>query len=276
METIQSVYPRNATHIGKIYKYNILENYPITTAFQSFIMTFFTILGDETFILFIILKQKFPKCSLIYYSCLSAILTLNLFNIIIGRTLDLLLYQNFIDISAIIIFLIIAIKHISKIMESKYYLTYREEINQFINVDLYEEDFKMNKTLGIDLGENLIQNLDSPENNKITTEQKYIYKKYYEGHSNFYIFWVFFSNIFLSIFNDCYMYGVIANASICSSKGVLVGSSAGIILSVSLGFYYENKLGSMLKESDMGIIIFFIYFGLASEIFYLNNYLNVL
>ena len=125
----------NLTHVNDTYVINILERFPKVTFIQSFILTFFTLLGDETFILLILLKQQFAKSHLIFFSFLLAILGLNTINVLFGRSLDLLLYQSFIDIFAIIIFSIIGIRHFLRFFDRKNRLNYLQEIKEIIKPD---------------------------------------------------------------------------------------------------------------------------------------------
>ena len=139
----------NITQVNDIYIINILERFPKLTFFQSFIMTFFTLLGDETFILLILLKQQFPKSQLIFFSFLFSLLFLNTANVLFGRSLDLLLYQNFIDIFAMIIYCIISVKHFLRFFDKKNRLTYVQEIKKIIKPEsiINEEENDSNNNI---------------------------------------------------------------------------------------------------------------------------------
>ena len=123
------------THVNNTYVTNLLERFPKITFAQSFIMTFFTLLGDEVFILIILLKQQFPQSTLIFFSFLFSILFLNTINVLFGYSLDLLLYQNFIDIFAMIIYSIIAVRHFLKFFDREKRLNYLQEIKQIFKPD---------------------------------------------------------------------------------------------------------------------------------------------
>ena len=122
----------NWTHVNDTYVTNILEKFPKISFVQSFFMTFLTLLGDETFILLILLKQQFPQSNLLFFSFLFSLLFLNTINVLIGHSLDLLLYQNFIDISAMIIYLVISVRHFLKFFDKTKRLTYIKEIKLII------------------------------------------------------------------------------------------------------------------------------------------------
>ena len=259
----------NLTHINDTYIINLLERFPKITFGQSFVMTFFTILGDETFILLMLLKQQFPKSHLIFCASFLSLLLLNTINVLIGRSLDLLLYQNFIDLIAIIIYFVISIKHFLRYFDRKNRLSFNEEIKQIIrpeNIIEEEEQNDINNSKKITLSKSLGNN---------EAKEEYIYKRYYEGHSKGYLFWIFGKTIFISVFGDSYMFAIITNSAISNFKGTIYGSSLAILIIVYLACYHSIGIGNYLSGGKMGVIISLIYFGLASEIFYLNNYFNL-
>ena len=264
----------NLTHVNDTYVINILERFPKVTFIQSFILTFFTLLGDETFILLILLKQQFAKSHLIFFSFLLAILGLNTINVLFGRSLDLLLYQSFIDIFAIIIFGIIGIGHFLRFFDRKNRLNYLQEIKKIIKPDSIineEEEDDINCLL---INKDINQNDLIQKSNEYENKEDYIYDKYYEGHNKGYLIWIFGKTVFISIFGDSYMFGIISNSAISNFKGTLFGSSLAILIIVYLACYHGIFIGSKLSQGKMGVIISFIYFWFAAEIFYLSIFLN--
>ena len=244
------------------------------TFIQSFILTFFTLLGDETFILLILLKQQFAKSHLIFFSFLLAILGLNTINVLFGRSLDLLLYQSFIDIFAIIIFGIIGIGHFLRFFDRKNRLNYLQEIKKIIKPDSIineEEEDDINCLL---INKDINQNDLIQKSNEYENKEDYIYDKYYEGHNKGYLIWIFGKTVFISIFGDSYMLGIISNSAISNFKGTLYGSSLAILIIVYLACYHGICIGSKLTQGKMGVIISFIYLWLAGEIFYVSIFLN--
>jgi len=107
------------------------------------------------------------------------------------------------------------------------------------------------------------------------SKEDYIFKKYYEGHNKGYLFWIFGKTVFISVFGDSYMWAIISNSAISNFKGTIYGSSIAILIVVYLACYHYMIIGNHLSEAKMGVIISFIYFGLAAEIFYLNKYFNL-
>jgi len=263
----------NLTHVNDTYVLNILERFPKITFFQSFFMTFLTLIGDETFILLILLKQQFPKSHLIFFACSFSLLILNTINVLIGRSLDLLLYQNFIDLLAIIIYIIIGIKHFLRFFDKKKRLTFNQEIKQIIKPENIIDEEEQNDII------NFKKILQSKNSNNIhsrsESKEDYIYQKYYEGHSTGYLFWIFGKTVFISVFGDSYMFAIITNSAISNFKGTIYGSSIAILIVVFLACYNGGIISNHLSEGKMGVIISFIYFWLAAEIFYLNKYFNL-
>lgn len=261
----------NLTHVNDTYIINLLEKFPRVTFTQSFIMTFLTLMGDETFILLIILKQQFQKSHLIFFAFCLSLLILNTINVLIGRSLDLLLYQNFIDLIAMMIYFIISIRHFLRYFDKHKRLSFNQEIKKIIKPDNILEEEEQNDIVNF---KKILSSGQIPNNNDETKED-YIHRKYYEGHSKGYLFWIFGKTVFISVFGDSYMFAIISNSAISNFKGTIYGSSFAIIIVVYLACYHYMFIGNHLSEGNMGVIISFIYFGLASEIFYLNKYFNL-
>ena len=264
----------NLTHVNDTYIINLLEKFPKVTFTQSFIMTFLTLMGDETFILLIILKQQFQKSHLIFFAFCLSLLILNTINVLIGRSLDLLLYQNFIDLIAMMIYFIISIRHFLRYFDKHKRLSFNQEIKKIIKPDNILEEEEQNDIVNFKKILLAKSSGQIPNNNKETKED-YIHRKYYEGHSKGYLFWIFGKTVFISVFGDSYMFAIISNSAISNFKGTIYGSSLAIIIVVYLACYHYMFIGNHLSEGNMGVIISFIYFGLASEIFYLNKYFNL-
>lgn len=268
---------KDLTHVNNTYIINLLEKFPKITFTQSFLMTFITLLGDETFILLILLKQQFPKSQLIFFSFLISLLFLNTINVLFGRSLDILLYQNFIDIMAIIIYFIISAGHFLRFFDKKNRLTYIREIKVIIKpdsiIDEEEKDDEINKIQTLLLNNNSINDyVITRKNHELEYNEDYIYQKYYEGHNKGYLFWIFAKTIFISVFGDSYMLAIISNSAISNFKGTLYGSNLGILIIVYLACFHGMFIGSYLTQAKMGVIISFMYFLLATEIIYLHNY----
>ena len=261
----------NLTHVNDTYIINLLEKFPKVTFTQSFIMTFLTLMGDETFILLILLKQQFQKSQLIFFAFCLSLLILNTINVLIGRSLDLLLYQNFIDLIAMMIYFIISIRHFLRYFDKHKRLSFNQEIKKIIKPDNILEEEEQNDIVNF---KKILSSGQIPNNNDETKED-YIHRKYYEGHSKGYLFWIFGKTVFISVFGDSYMFAIISNSAISNFKGTIYGSSLAIIIVVYLACYHYMFIGNHLSEGNMGVIISFIYFGLASEIFYLNKYFNL-
>ena len=269
------------THVNDTYIINLLEKSPKLTFIQSFLMTFITLLGDETFILLIILRQQFSQSYLIIFAFLTSLLFLNTINVLFGRSLDLLLYQNFIDVFAMIIYCIISVRHFLRFFDKRKRLTYLKEIELIIKPDMIieeEENDDINKVHHLISTKSCvnIHEYDSiNKNNEIEYNEEYIYQKYYEGHNKGFLFFIFAKTIFISVFGDSYMLAIISNSAISNFRGALFGSSLGILIIVYLACNHGMFIGSHLSEGKMGVVISFLYFSLAAEIFCFNKYLNI-
>jgi len=183
-------------------------------------------------------------------------LILNTINVLIGRSLDLLLYQNFIDLLAIIIYIIIGIKHFLRFFDKKKRLTFNQEIKQIIKPENIIDEEEQNDII------NFKKILQSKNSNNIhsrsESKEDYIYQKYYEGHSTGYLFWIFGKTVFISVFGDSYMFAIITNSAISNFKGTIYGSSIAILIVVFLACYNGGIISNHLSEGKMGIIISFI------------------
>ena len=63
--------------------------------FQKVEITPQLVKDNKVFMILILLKQQFPRSHLIFFASILSLLILNTINVLIGRSLDLLLYQNY-------------------------------------------------------------------------------------------------------------------------------------------------------------------------------------
>ncbi len=133
----------NSTHINFTYVENEFAQYFYLSLFQTFTLVFLGELGDQIFILMIILELKSRSPSTLFFSSLLSFSIINTISIIIGSSLDLLLYQNFIDLTAIIIFTLTGINLFLKYFDygNK---TYEEEIFSCIKGEIENEELRKN------------------------------------------------------------------------------------------------------------------------------------
>ena len=133
----------NLTHVNFTYVENEFAQYFYLSLFQTFILVFLGELGDQIFILMIILELKSQSPSTLFFSSLLSFSIINTISIILGSSLDILLYQNFIDITAIIIFTITGINLFLKWFDygNK---TYEEEIFSCIKGEIANEELRKN------------------------------------------------------------------------------------------------------------------------------------
>ena len=117
----------NGTHVNGVYIENKFNAYFLLSLVQTFIVSFISELGDKTFLLILILKIKHSNINTVFWSALLAMTSINLISIVIGLLLDIFLYQNFIDILAIAVFVLIGLTQIINSFEMKS-KTFEEEM----------------------------------------------------------------------------------------------------------------------------------------------------
>ena len=133
----------NQTHLNFTYIENPFAQYFYLSFFQTFILVFLGELGDQLFILMIILELKSQSPLTLFFSSFLSFSIINIISIILGSSLDLLLYQNFIDILAILIFGITGINLFLKFFDYSN-KTYEEEIFNCIKDEIANEEFRKN------------------------------------------------------------------------------------------------------------------------------------
>ena len=109
------------------YIENKFNAYFLLSLVQTFIVSCISELGDKTFLLILILKIKHSNINTVFWSALLAMTSINLISIVIGLLLDIFLYQNFIDILAIAVFVLIGLTQIINSFEMKS-KTFEEEM----------------------------------------------------------------------------------------------------------------------------------------------------
>jgi putative Ca2+/H+ antiporter (TMEM165/GDT1 family) len=133
----------NLTHLNFTYIENPFAQYYYLSLIQTFILVFLGELGDQIFILMIILELKSQSPLTLFVSSFLSFSIINIISITIGSSLDILLYQNFIDILAILIFGITGINLFLKWFDYSN-KTYEEEIFNCIKDEIANEEFRKN------------------------------------------------------------------------------------------------------------------------------------
>ena len=133
----------NSTHLNFTYVENPLAQYFYLSLIQTFTLVFLGEIGDQIFILMIILELKSQSPTTVFFSSLLSFSLINTISIILGSSIDILLYQNLIDILAILIFGITGINLLLKWFEygNK---TYEEEIFNCIKGEIENEELQKN------------------------------------------------------------------------------------------------------------------------------------
>ncbi len=138
-----SILGTNSTHLNFTYVENPLTQYFYLSLIQTFTLVFLGEIGDQIFILMIILELKSQSPTTVFFSSLLSFSLINTISIILGSSIDILLYQNLIDFLSILIFGIIGINLLLKFFEygNK---TYEEEIFSCIKGEIENEEFRKN------------------------------------------------------------------------------------------------------------------------------------
>ena len=133
----------NLTHLNFTYIENPFAQYYYLSLIQTFILVFLGEIGDQIFILMIILELKSQSPLTLFFSSFLSFSIINIISITLGSSLDILLYQNFIDILAIVIFGVTGINLFLKWFDYSN-KTYEEEIFNCIKDEIASEEFRKN------------------------------------------------------------------------------------------------------------------------------------
>ena len=241
--------------------YDFFINFPLVTSIQCFILTFFSLLCDKSYILLIIIKKKFPKSTLIFFAFLFSILLLNTIIILLGRLFDFFLYKNLIEFFAEIIVGFIGIKYFFKFFYRQKRKSYNQEINYILSPS---------PKLGIDFATN-----QSRKTSKILNYDKkddFIFRHYYEPHYKIFLFYTFSKIIFCSILGNVYTYLILVDSALSDFIGVITGSSLAILIVVYFGCYQANFIARILSEAKTGAIVSLICLTAGIEIYAFSSF----
>ena len=251
-------------NINSILSYDFIQNFPIFSCVQSFLLAFCTLLSDQSYILLIVIKKKFSKSTLIFFSFTFSVLLLNAIIVLIGKLFGLILYRNLIEFVSSIIFGFIGIIYFFKFFYRQKRKSYNQEIKYILT--------PMPK-LGIDFSTNR-----SRKSSKILVFDKnddFIFKHYYEVHNKIFLFYIFGKKIFRSVLGSIYTYIIFVDSALSDFFGVITGSSLAILIVVYLGCYQANCIGGMLSEAKTGSIVSFICLTTAAEIYIFSAYFGI-
>ena len=235
------------TNGGHNFIYNLIINFPIFTCIQSFLLTFFSLLSDKSYILLIITKKKFPESDLVFFAFLFSILLLNTILIILGKLIELFLYRNLIEFSAIIIFGFIGIKYFFKFFYVQKHKSYNQEINYIL---------VPNPKLGVDFS--AVQSRRTSKILNYDKKEEFIYIHYYKPNNKIFLFYIFSKKIFISFLGSAYTYLIFINSALSDFIGVITGTGLAILIVVYFGCYHENCIGEILSEAKTGAVVSFL------------------
>lgn len=305
----------NLTHIGNTYVENQFAGFMGLSLFQTFVIIFLSELGDKTFILMMVLKLKSTQEKTVFFSAVLAMFFTNFISIICGCGVDLLLYQNLIDILAISIFVLLGINMIFSSFELEH-ITYEEEVIDCLEdefkVEKYSQEIRKNKSNyqkpiyfaksgnkskfalrepllrqakscnQINLLDNELINYNGVIDEKLEGNYFEVGKEEKQPEieiidiKNRNFFWAFCKSIFIAEFGDRTQMAMIANSSIFNVAGVIIGSFLALLCIIYIAVYHGEYPSKKISEKNMCIINGFIFLAVGMEIFYSNNYLNVI
>lgn len=241
--------------------YNLIINFPIFTCIQSFLLTFFSLLSDKSYILLIITKKKFPESDLVFFAFLFSILLLNTILIILGKLIEFFLYRNLIEFSAIIIFGFIGIKYFFKFFYVQKHKSYNQEINYIL---------VPNPKLGVDFS--AVQSRRTSKILNYDKKEEFIFIHYYKPNNKIFLFYIFSKKIFISFLGSAYTYLIFINSALSDFIGVITGTSLAILIVVYFGCYQANFIARILSEAKTGAIVSLICLTAGIEIYAFSSF----
>lgn len=275
---------------------------PLPSIFHSYFLTLIAELGDKTFIMLIILQLRTNKLTILL-SSLFALLGMNFFAILIGYSIDFLLYKNFIDYLGLLFFLIYGCWLIGESLHTAEN-SFENELNQ-INSEQQQQKEQQEKemkklssqqalyqelTIIPELTREYSKGLDDQTTTPLlesdNSRNMFIFGKKRQSEDNEILnndkfptdevepkmFWIIASTMALSECGDRTQFSGMTMSAVFDFTGVLIGSCCALITTVSLGVFLGKFLSKYLKEKILNFILGFIFLGYAVEIYIGKNY----
>jgi putative Ca2+/H+ antiporter (TMEM165/GDT1 family) len=218
---------------------------------KSFSVTFLSELADKTFILLLFYSMRMSKCKLVVLALIS-LLGMNLLTVILGVSIPLLLYANFIDWIALILFFIFSIMlfeeafHMEnktlKVRYDKYTKKHQKIKEQAISRAVSEPDLYMRERL-----------LSTDE---ADTEQLYVREEDPK------LAWAFFTSLVVAECGDRSMFSTLLIAAVYDFWGVIFGTTIAHIICILLAIFIGSFLSNYITEKQtnyIGGVIFLLF-----------------
>lgn len=264
---------------------------------QSFLLTLIAELGDRTFIMLILLTMQTSK-GVVLFGALTAEIGMNLFAMLIGKGIDILLYKNVIDYIGILIFTFFGIWLIFKFVPSKVASTFEEELEgKWKPKEEEKGKGKSAKDQHIELVDESKEELMSGQQQKeeeelrIKEEQKEEDQKDDDESSqlltkrigettplnqSWSVKWAYYKIICYEIATtecgDRTQFTTMAMSAIFDIKGVLIGSCSALALTIIIGVFLGRYFTVILREQMINFILGCLVLTYAFEILYKKIY----
>jgi putative Ca2+/H+ antiporter (TMEM165/GDT1 family) len=223
---------------------------------KSFSVTFMAEVADKTFILLLFYSMRMAKVKLILIS-LASLLVMNLLTVILGGSIPLLLYANFIDWVALILFFIFSIM----LFEEAYHMDNKTLKTRYDKYNKKHQKLKeqaLMRTLSdpdITIRERLLSEGDAEiEHIQMSVPQQEDPK----------LAWSFFASLMVAECGDRSMFSTLLIAAVYDFWGVLLGSTIAHIICILLAIYSGAFLSNYVTEKQTNYIggALFLFFAL--------------
>lgn len=256
---------------------------------QSFSLTLIAELGDKSFIMLIILQMKSNQIT-VFLSSLSVQLTMNICAAFVGLFIDYLFYKHVIDYVGLLCFLIYGLWLIG----DSFHTTEKSFENELLPVYSNKESRLKPETTNLDKGLTIIpevtidemptqelnSSLNSPllekrnsreynANNALSfREREFHMKSNVREGLEWDLFWTIAGAMALSECGDRTQLCSLIMAAMYHFGGVIIGSCAALITTVTLGVYVGSFLVKYLHERTLNFLLGAIFVFYAGQIFF--------
>lgn len=257
---------RNMTDSLDVWKYTEKKEVRIglpSSIIHSLLMTFISEIADKTFIIILLFSSKNNKSSILIAS-LVAVLGMNYISILIGYSIDILLYKNVIDWIAFLTLIFYGISLISEAWE----MSKKKVEDRYIT--MIEDEFKRKKTehrsnmlrrnserlSSIKEEEsNLIDNSNNLSEPMLKSDNNSEVNKYdQDDESSIKFYWFFISSILSAECGDKSQISTITISALFNIYGVIIGTTIALLICVVVNIYFGHQLSRHLSEKYVNYI----------------------
>jgi putative Ca2+/H+ antiporter (TMEM165/GDT1 family) len=227
-----------------------------TSVVKSFSVTFMAEVADKTFILLLFYSMRMAKVKLILLSLVS-LLGMNLLTVILGGSIPLLLYANFIDWVALILFFIFSIM----LFEEAYHMdnkTLKTRYDKYTKKHQKLKEQALMRTLS-EPDPSLRERLLSEGDAEIEHIQTNVPQQ-----EDPRLVWSFFTSLMVAECGDRSMFSTLLIAAVYDFWGVLLGSTVAHIICILLAIFMGSFLSNYVTEKQTNYIggALFLFFAI--------------